>query len=44
MLYRSVRCARWMAPGCEQDNAREQSDRWCVEKYDPLIHLLKIAP
>jgi hypothetical protein len=32
MLYRSVRCARGMAPGCEQDNAREQSDRWCVEK------------
>ena len=32
MLYRPVRCARWMAPGCEQDNAREQSDRWCVEK------------
>jgi hypothetical protein len=22
MLYRSVRCARGMAPGCEQDNAR----------------------
>jgi hypothetical protein len=32
MLYRFVRCARGMAPGCEQDNAREQSDRWCVEK------------
>ena len=31
MLYRSVRCARGMAPGCEQNNAREQSDRWCVE-------------
>ena len=33
MLYRSVRCARGMAPGCEQDNASEQSDRWCVEKF-----------
>jgi len=32
MLHRSVRCTRGMAPGCEQDNASEQSDRWCVEE------------
>ena len=32
MLYRFMRCTRRMAPGCEQDNACEQSDRWCVEK------------
>ena len=31
MLHRSMRCARRMAPGCKQGNAREQSDRWCVE-------------
>jgi hypothetical protein len=36
MLYRSVRCARRMAPGCEQDDARQQSDRWCVEKLCPF--------
>ena len=32
MLYRPVRCARGMAPGCEQDNACEQSDRRFVER------------
>jgi len=48
MLYRLVRCARRVASGCKQDNAREQSDRRCAEfqhnhNYDYLIHLLKVT-
>jgi hypothetical protein len=48
MLYRLVRCARRVASGCKQDNAREQSDRRCAEfqhnhNHDYLIHLLKVA-
>jgi hypothetical protein len=45
MLYRSLRCARGMAPGCEQGDAREQFDRWCVQSLhrncDSLIQMLK---
>ena len=41
-----MRRARGMAPGCKQDNAREQSDRWYAESLHyhncgSLIHLLK---
>lgn len=47
MLHRLMRRSRGMAPGCKQDNAREQSNRWYAESlhyhyyYGSLIHLLK---
>jgi len=46
MLHRLMRCARGMASGCKQDDARKQSDRWYAESLHyhncgSWVHLLK---
>jgi hypothetical protein len=49
MLYRFMRRSRGMASGCNQDNALEQSDSWCVaplhyHNRNSLTHLLISSP